>query len=306
MKMKVLRRTVAFILFPLTIFQKFKELNELKRLQPKGVFSVTGKHRVHVNIQGAGKQTVVFDSGLGSFSLEWEYIQQALADYATTFSYDRAGYGWSGKNLGAGTSIEIVEDLRNSLNQLGVKPPYILVGHSFGGLNMRLYAQLYPNEVSSLLLIDSTNEYRFLPEYMDDERQRQFKRTLKEYKLGYILSVLGVTRLIKRPVWNKRLPSRYISLGYRTDAYEAIYKEYLSMKSSCYTVNNKTIDSSIPICILSAGKMNESWRSDQLKLKNISENCRHIVIEDSFHNIHLEKPNEVIKTIKELMDCISK
>lgn len=301
MMIKIIRGTLAGVLFPFSIYQKLKEVSDSKKINHNGQLVKVGRHTLHADIQGTGNQTVVFDSGLGCFSLEWSYIQQQLSDVATTVSYDRAGYGWSKRNKGNATSNEIVNDLRELLKCLKLKPPYLLVGHSFGGINMRLYAQLYPNEVSGLILIDPTNEYRFSPEYIDEEKRLHYKHYLNEYRLGFLFSTLGITRLVKRPVYNKRLPIEFQSLGYRVHAYEAIYKEYRGIIQSCDAIKGETIDKEIPIVILSADKMNASWLSDQARLKELSINCRQIIVENSNHNIHFERPDIILDIIKGLI-----
>lgn len=166
---------------------------------------------------------------------------------------------------------------------------------------MRLFAQLYPKEVSGLVLVDSTNEYQFLPEYIDEKRRLEYDRYLKLYRLGYLFSILGITRFIKHPVWNRYLPKKYQPLGYRKNAYEALYKEYRNIMTGCMMVKNQKIDHDIPIIILSAGKMNESWKEGQKKLLNISKNCKQILVEDSYHNIHFERPEAVVNAIMGLM-----
>lgn len=298
----VIRTSLAVLLFPLTIFQQVKENKDIKRINPLGRFYQIGNHTLHVNVQGNGKHTVVFDSGLGSFSLDWTHIQQELITDAVTVSYDRAGYGWSQRANRNTTSKECVGDLRQLLREAGLKPPYLMVGHSFGGLNMRLYAQMYPDEVSGLILIDPTSEYRFLPEYTDSERRGQYFGALRQYKMGYALSIIGMTRMFKRPVWNRYLSKNYIALGFRKSAYEAIYKEYKNIEVSCREVATQNLVDRIPVTILSAGKMNDSWKSDQKKLAKLFSNSRHIFIEDSYHNIHFERPDTVSNAIREMID----
>nr|WP_275259488.1 alpha/beta hydrolase [Paenibacillus pinistramenti] len=257
---------------------------------------------MHAVVQGEADQTVVFDSGLGSCSLDWSHIQSELSKHAATVAYDRAGYGWSYKNRGSATSKEIVEDLRDLLKQLNLEPSYILVGHSFGGLNMRLFAQLYPKEVSGLILVDSTNEYQFLPEYIDERWRREYTRYLKSYRLGYLFSIPGITRFINRPVWNRSLPLTFKPLGFRRNAYEALYKKYMSIIVSCRMVKDQGINKDIPITVLTAGKMNESWKEGQQKLTKLSPNTRQIIAQDSYHNIHFEHPEIVVKAVMEILN----
>jgi pimeloyl-ACP methyl ester carboxylesterase len=132
---------------------------------------------------------------MGSFSIDWVFVQPELSKFSTVLSYDRGGYGWSKTNEERVTSEEYVNDLRKLLAKLVLKPPYILVGHSFGGLNMQLFAASFPEDI---VLVDSVHEHYYLPEYMGNKRKAYFSKMLRVYKLGYILAPLGIPRFIKQ------------------------------------------------------------------------------------------------------------
>lgn len=102
----------------------------------------------------AARPTVVFESGLGTPLENWTVVQRDLASTAATFSYDRAGLGGSEKGRAAPTIPHIVEELHTLLEKSGMRPPYILVGHSLGGAAVRLFSARYPTEVAGLVLVD--------------------------------------------------------------------------------------------------------------------------------------------------------
>ena len=106
-----------------------------------------GGYQLHINCTGTGSPTVILDAGLGGTSLDWSKVQPAVARFTRVCSYDRAGYGWSQTGPGPRTSQQIVTELHALLAQAKINGPYVLVGHSAGGLNMRLYAYRYPAEV---------------------------------------------------------------------------------------------------------------------------------------------------------------
>jgi pimeloyl-ACP methyl ester carboxylesterase len=105
-----------------------------------------------------GVPVVVLDAGMGSTSDVWSLVQPKVTQFARVCSYDRAGLGKSDRAPQAHTSADIVSDLHNLLTKAGVNPPYVLVGHSLGGMNARLYASKYPKEVVGMVLVDSTHE----------------------------------------------------------------------------------------------------------------------------------------------------
>lgn len=110
---------------------------------------------VEVVEAGAGDVTVVFESGLGADWTPWDEVASEVADHARVFAYSRPGYGDSDPSPDPRNATRIVEDLRTLLAARGFAPPYVLVGHSFGGTYMELFAKAYPEEVVGLVLVDS-------------------------------------------------------------------------------------------------------------------------------------------------------
>jgi pimeloyl-ACP methyl ester carboxylesterase len=111
-----------------------------------------------VRLQGHGSSTVILESGLGDTMDVWKDIQPRIAaGCARTVAYNRAGYQGSDPAVGPRDSETIVAELRAELKRRNIDPPYILVGHSLGGLYMQYFARNYPKEVAGLLLVDSTN-----------------------------------------------------------------------------------------------------------------------------------------------------
>ena len=113
-------------------------------------------HRV-----GSRSPTVILETGLGAESSEWSSIQQRIGSSTLTVRYDRVGRGDSDPAEVPRTAGDMVDDLHSLLSVAGIPAPYILVGHSFGGLLMRLFAHRYLAEVCSLVLVDAMNENQF-------------------------------------------------------------------------------------------------------------------------------------------------
>jgi pimeloyl-ACP methyl ester carboxylesterase len=110
---------------------------------------------VEVVEAGEGKATVVFESGFGNDWSSWDAVATEVATGARVFAYSRPGYGQSDPTTSPRDAAHIVEDLRGLLTTRGFKPPYVLVGHSFGGTYMELFAKAHPEEVSGLVLVDT-------------------------------------------------------------------------------------------------------------------------------------------------------
>ncbi|HEY0180275.1 MAG TPA: alpha/beta hydrolase [Dokdonella sp.] len=127
---------------------------------PQRLVDVGGGRRLNLHCVGAGAPVVVFDAGLANWSQIWGLVQPAVAETTRACAYDRAGLGFSDPAVRSGSSAHIVDDLHRLLHAAGVPPPYVLVGHSYGGRNVRLFADLHRDEVAGLVLDDpSVEEY---------------------------------------------------------------------------------------------------------------------------------------------------
>jgi pimeloyl-ACP methyl ester carboxylesterase len=121
---------------------------------------------LRMRIEGSGPVTVIFESGLGDTLNVWDAVQpQVTAGCARTVSYNRAGYPGSGIAQTTRDAVNIVAELRTALARRNIRPPYVLVGHSLGGLYMQYFARNYPREVAGLVLVDSSYWNQRLPLY---------------------------------------------------------------------------------------------------------------------------------------------
>jgi pimeloyl-ACP methyl ester carboxylesterase len=121
-------------------------------------FTRAGDTQLRMLIAGAGQPAVVFENGLGEQLDVWRRTQAAVSEFATTIAYDRAGTGGSDDGALPRDAQQIARELHAALQDSGVPPPYILVGHSIGGLHVRVYASLFPQDVAALVLVDPTED----------------------------------------------------------------------------------------------------------------------------------------------------
>lgn len=120
---------------------------------PATVEIVNG-HRIEIATAGSGVATVVFEAGLGDDWTSWDKVASQVAQHTRVFAYSRPGYGASGPATTPRNPRQIVEELRTLLAYKGYAPPYVLVGHSFGGTYMELFAKAHPDEVIGVVLVD--------------------------------------------------------------------------------------------------------------------------------------------------------
>jgi len=129
-------------------------------------------HRLFGLLSGEGKTTVVLDAGLGGTPEDWAKVQPEAAKFSKVFSYSRAGLGQSEKPPTPRTCQDIISDLRSLLLSANIKPPYILVAHSWSGVNARWFANQYPDEIAGMVLVDAVHENKY----------EQFEKVLPQEK----------------------------------------------------------------------------------------------------------------------------
>ena len=165
-----------------------------RRFPQHGRSFYVGKTKLNLDCEGdrghAGIPTVILDSGLGVPALGWIRVQPQVASFARVCSYDRAGYGWSDEGSEPRTSLEIAKELRALLDSAGERGPYVVVGHSFGGFNMRVFTSLFPAEVAGGILVEGSQE---------DEDQ----------SMSQLLPPSVIERETKNDLWNDRV-SRFL------------------------------------------------------------------------------------------------
>lgn len=121
-----------------------------------------GGYSLHLYCTGEGGPAVILDAGLGDWSINMANLQEQIAEFTQVCTYDRAGYGWSDEGPEPRTSQQIVDELAALLENGEVEPPYILAGHSFGGINVMMFAAQHPELVEAVVLLDASH-----PEQMD-------------------------------------------------------------------------------------------------------------------------------------------
>jgi pimeloyl-ACP methyl ester carboxylesterase len=172
--------------------------------------TVVNDHRLFGLLSGEGEPTVILDAGLGGTCDDWVNIQPAIASFTQVFSYDRAGMGKSEKAPIPRTCIDIVHDLKNLLSTANLHPPYILVAHSWSGINARWYANQYPDELVGMVLINAVHEDKYarfeklLPEAQSNRMWALVRDPSKNDenidRIASIAQVKGTERLFDFPL----------------------------------------------------------------------------------------------------------
>lgn len=161
---------------------------------PPGRMIDLGTHRLHLNETGSAHSAIVLESGLMSTVLSWTELQRELSKSFRVVSYDRAGLGWSELGPMPRTADRIADELHLALEKAGIAPPYVLVGHSFGGLTMQMFAARFPREVTGMVLIDAVVPAEWDPPSEQDARNSRIGA--KVCRRAAVLARIGVIRLV--------------------------------------------------------------------------------------------------------------
>ena len=321
MKLLPLRTLLQLLLRPLStalFIALVLLLASLRPLSAEGItstqFSVPGQlvdigtHRLHIYCLGHGSPAVIMDAGLGGISLEWFPVLTALAKHAQACIYDRAGYGWSDPGPAPRTSSHIVDELFALLKQAHIRGPYVLVGHSFGGYNMQLFASRYPYATAGLVLVDSSHA----------EQVQRFLAPPIEVKLTP--GIRGEYALVRfaRPEIHPMIPKELKGLVYdllnRPKLRQAMAEEYWNFQQSAAEVQNAGMLPDVPLFVLTRGmrvwpetprgdRMEELWFDLQSELAVQVPHHAHIVAAESGHYIHLDQPQLVIDAVLEVIQA---
>ena len=170
-----------------------------------------GGFRLHLNCAGQGRPTVILDAALGGSSVSWALVQPAIASLMRVCSYDRAGFGWSDGAPRPRTVGRIVDELRTLLERAGEPPPFVLVGHSFGGLVMRVFATRYRADTLGVVLVDPAHPEDWVTPA--PKEQVKIDRGVRLCRQGAVAARLGVARGVAALVGSARSCLRVRSHG---------------------------------------------------------------------------------------------
>lgn len=280
---------------------------------------------MHVRCRGQGSPTVILDAGLAGCSLDWLPVQHDVATFTRACAVDRPGYGWSAPRAGersAGTIVQEIEDLLRAARMPG---PYVLVGHSFGGLTMRLFAARNREMVRGLVLVDASHTAgleRLPRAYWDAVRRKlRVARGIAPLGVLHLAAALGLVpeaRLYARfPLPARRLARRHLC---RSTTIVTTCRELDALARSEREVEAAGHLDELPTVVLTSSltlhpgrdlprgvsvtEMRAIWRTLQTELLQISSNSRQVIVEQSGHYIPLEQPRVVVQAIREVVALV--
>ncbi len=316
------------------LYQALGAARDRRRFAAPGALGTVGAHRLHYRCDGSGTPAVILEAGIAASSLTWSRVQPALARSTRVFSYDRAGLSWSEPASTPRSMPTLVSELRRLLARAGIPPPYMLVGHSFGGLVIRAFARAHPADVAGLVFVDPLH-----PEEWCDPSPAQRNRLrggIFLSRVGAVLAHLGVVRLglallsggatgaprlfsrlfgrdaaalLDHMVGEvQKLPPEVLpsvqAHWSNPKAFRGMWQHLAAMPASCADLAPGSDDfGEVPVVVLSAGGRNPLWLAADARLAQSSSTGRHIVSSHPGHWVHLDDPALVIEAIRDVLQA---
>ena len=314
------------------IYQTFAQAADARRFPQQGQSVALGSAfpgvSLNINCTGKGRPVVVLDSAAGVPAVGWSLVQREIAKFTRVCSYDRAGYGWSSPGPMPRTSVEIASELHALLLASGERAPYLMVGHSIGGDDVRVYNHEYPSEVVGMVLVDATHEDsmdRMAPA-MRSDLTKQIAR-LSTYKiLGDLAIRFGVFRLqsalssgtedgLPRDV---SAAINYLQL--QPKMFDAYISELACAYSACADETRASGNlGDMPLIVLTAGIRDSKpvlpegvTRKDiddfndlvlhdlHVQQAHLSTRGKQVVVTDSDHMIPFRRPDAVVSAVRQV------
>src|SRR5918997_327578 len=266
------------------IYQVIATRIDQRTYPPPGELVDVGSHSLHINCVGQGSPTVILEAASGGMSAHWVRVQQQLAKTTRVCAYDRAGLGWSESGPEPRDARQISSELHTLLANAGIEGPYVLVGHSYGGLYARMYAARYSEEVAGVVLVDSSHPEQFTRSPEGRAMYEQIRR------LGAVLPLLtrlGVIRLSNYFPAHPDLPSQQRAqieaFNSSTQHVVTTVEEFRATPQTTAQVRSSQSVGDKPLAVITAGEQPSSWLEMQEELATLSPNSVHRVVDGATH-----------------------
>ncbi|HLK07699.1 MAG TPA: alpha/beta hydrolase [Candidatus Angelobacter sp.] len=304
-----------------------------RKFRAPGALVKIKNRTVHVHQLGAGNPPILLEAGIAASSLNWSILQPQLAEFAATYSYDRAGFGWSTPSKRQCTLQKMSDDLHAIVAALKIATPYVLVGHSFGAFVLRAYAQRFPEELAGIILVDPLTPEEWIT---PDRSQRwQLWRGVWFSRAGAALGSIGVVRfclwlLLQRG--NSAVPRRVLGMfgGRASETGLRIVGElaklppetvrlirerwshgrfFLTMSRYIQALPKNSAEASrfqipahIPVTVISGAHQPPVRLAEHQAIAAHSLRGKHLIAEKGAHWVHLDQPELIVEAFREMAE----
>jgi pimeloyl-ACP methyl ester carboxylesterase len=299
---------VFFLLLAITVigfgYERVARAGDAQRYPPPGRMLNVGGHRLHLLCRGEGKPTVILEAGLGESALGWARVQRSLARTARVCSYDRAGMAWSDEGPAPRTAGNVAKELHALLDASGEPGPYLLVGHSIGGLFALRFGAAYPQSVAGIVLVDPTDPKAI--------RNAGYPwPAITQSRVQGVLAELGVLRVFGRSIVPAAvgttpppevLQAVPILYGPRSQA-----TSVAELEASLTSADEVSADEATGylatqrLVVISAADDSADTRAEHEHLAGLSKHGTYLVARSGGHYVHYEDPDRVVDAVRALI-----
>jgi len=308
--LRVLLTLIIAVLVVGGLYENISETRERRFHPMPGQLVDVGGYKMHIYCTGQGSPTIILDAGMGDSFISWHEVQPEIAKFTRVCSYDRAGIGYSDSSPRPRTSNDFAQELHILLHSAAVPQPYILVGHSMGGFDVRLYASLYRNEVVGMVLVDSSHpeqQKRLPPELKDLDATWLREQESFEFTMPF-----GIPRLLG--FCGNDAAIRAVDCNFHS-VRESVAELKAISESAAQTAATGSLGD-IPLMVLShdpdtpqpdlpedlVKPANDAWQQMQEELAQLSSKGKQVIAKNSGHYIQLDRPDLVIKAVRSVVD----
>ncbi len=271
---------------------------------PGKMVDVNGR-LMHINCIGEGSPTVVLEAASPGMSAGWVRVQQQLAKTTRVCAYGRGGMAWSESGPKPRDAEQISNELRTLLDNAGIKGPYVLAGHSYGGLYARVYADRHPEEVAGVVLVDSSHPEQFT---RFPEGRAMYEQTRRMGAVLPFLTRLGVIRLFNVLPAHPDLPQQQRALieafNSSTRHLSFTVEEFRATPETNAQVRATGSLGDKPLAVISAGEQSPSWLDMQEELAALSPDSIHRVVDGANHESLLYEKHDAQETSAAIVEVV--
>jgi pimeloyl-ACP methyl ester carboxylesterase len=291
------------------LYENISEARDRRFNHMAGKLVDVGGYRMHIDCTGEGTPAVILDSGLGDSYISWRKVQSQIAEFTRVCSYDRAGLGYSDTSSQPPTSKAIAEELHALLNAASIAPPYLLVGHSMGAYDARLYASLYRNEVAGMVLVDASHpeQEKRLPGFKDMDAKWTRRLEFMEFAIFF-----GVPRwfgFCSNDPAVRAAECNFHSFRGKVAEERALSESAAQAAATAplgdlpLVVLSHDPDATVPRVPPSAMKPAETaWNQMQEELAHLSSRGTHSIVKNSSHYIQRDRPDQVVEAVRTVLE----
>jgi pimeloyl-ACP methyl ester carboxylesterase len=289
------------------IYESAAEAADVRAYPPPGQLVDVGGYRLHINCTGTGSPTVVIDAGWGDWSTLWSsWVQPEVAKTTRVCTYDRAGMGWSEPGPLPRNAQQFAKELHTLLQNASIPGPYVLVGHSMGGLPVQVFAHAYATDVAGVVLIESMNPRQAKPAATNSTPPTTSQA--RGFSILTLPARIGLLRLFAGPLGSASGLSPETQHAYTafsvTPRYVQTYllDEGTGMPQSFMQAGAVTTFGDLPLIVLSRGlDPDRDWQAMQTDLLHLSSHSQQMFADKSGHNIELDQPEAAAAAIVQMV-----